>query len=118
MKQTLSQHERLSHKREFDRLFQRGKVFRTPIVIIRALPNGLGASRIGISVGRRAGNAVRRNRIKRLLREAYRLNKPVLSLPCDIVIVPRPGWQDLSLKVVEPILKKVLAEIHEVFDAG
>jgi len=55
---------------------------------VYSLPNNLGHSRLGISISRRVGTAVRRNRIKRLIREAFRLHPQKLSY--DLVIVPRP----------------------------
>ena len=118
MKETLSRDERLSHQGEFDRVFQEGRKFGASFAIIRAVPNGLKHSRLGMSLGRRVGNAVRRNRIKRLIREAYRLNKHVLGCPCDIVVVPRPGWRNLILREIEPAVKKALARIHETFVSG
>ena len=49
-----------------------------------------GETRLGISMSRRVGSAARRNRIKRLLREAYRLNRHSWPSGLDLVIVPRP----------------------------
>ena len=64
------EHVRL--KREFDRVFQEGRAFELREISVRALPNGLGHARLGLCVGKRHGNAVRRNRIKRL-----RVNKAI-----------------------------------------
>jgi len=107
--------ERLRRRRDFDRVFREGRAFRTPELVVRALPNDLAHSRLGLSVSRKAGGAVRRNRMRRLLREAYRLNKHLLSVPCDIVVVPRPGWRDLSLSAIQPALRKVLWRIEKAF---
>ena len=59
-------------------------------LLVYARPNGLEFSRLGLSVGRRIGNAVRRNRVKRLLREAFRLNRDAWPAGYDWLIVVRP----------------------------
>ena len=107
------EHVRL--KREFDRVFQEGRAFELREISVRALPNGLSHPRLGLVVGKRHGNAVRRNRIKRLLREAYRLNRHALAVPCDLVIVPRTTWRDLTLAAIEPVFREALSRIGKVF---
>src|SRR5947209_6667594 len=62
---------------------------RGPLTIY-ALPNDTGHARLGLSVSRRVGNAVRRGRIKRLLREAFRLTRHELPGAYDLVVVVRP----------------------------
>ena len=53
-------------------------------------PNGLGHGRLGLSVSRKVGNAVRRSRVKRMLREAFRLTGPERPAGFDLVVVVRP----------------------------
>ena len=57
-------------------------------VVAYALANGLDLTRLGVSVGRRVGGSVQRNRIKRLLREAFRLARAEFPPGYDIVLVP------------------------------
>lgn len=82
---------RLGGRVAFSAVFDaRVKQSRGPLTVF-ALPGATAApSRLGISIGRRVGHAVRRNRIKRLLRESFRLLRPSLPQPYDLVVVVRP----------------------------
>ena len=111
--QGFSRDERIRLKRDFDHVFREGLAFRFDEILVRVRLNGLQNSRLGLSVSRRRGNAVRRNRMKRLLREAFRLNKGALSQGCDIAVVPCSGWRDLSLNAIEPIFRKALLTIEK-----
>jgi len=56
---------------------------------VHVRPNGLGRSRLGVSVGRKFGCAVVRNRFKRMVREAFRTSREVRAAGLDIVVVAR-----------------------------
>jgi len=99
--QTFRKEEHLRKPREFDTVFENGRVVRDGQLRIFNLPNGLDYSRIGLVVGKRIGSAVRRNRVKRLFREAFRLNKSRLPRGFDLVVVPLPGYADDSLEEVQ-----------------
>ena len=60
-------------------------------LLLWVLPNGRPYCRLGLVVGRRPGNAVQRNRLKRLLREAFRLARAELPPGLDIACAPRAG---------------------------
>jgi len=79
MDQGFSKKERLLKRREFQLVFDNGERFGNNQLKIYALSNGDSVSRLGLVVGRKFGNSPKRNRFKRILREAYRLNKATLS---------------------------------------
>ncbi len=63
-------------------------------LIVYAKANELGFSRVGLSVSRKNGNAVRRNRIRRLLREAFRLSQHEVPAGFDYILIPRQPVRD------------------------
>jgi ribonuclease P protein component len=82
---TLSKKQRLVKNREFRQVLDQRKRCNDQLLVVHMAANGLSFSRIGVSIGRAQGNAVVRNRIKRLVREAFRLNQ--LEMPCGFDIL-------------------------------
>ncbi len=113
MDQGFSKRERLLKRKEFQLVFDKGGKFGNNQLKIYALPNGNSVSRLGLVVGRKFGNSPRRNRFKRILREAYRLNKNLLNNGVDIVVIPRPGLIELTLKAIEEKFKVILKQIND-----
>lgn len=93
---------RVVRKGDFDAAFATGARASCRAFLVLARANGLGLARIGISTGRRFGAAHRRNRAKRLLREAFRLNYGAFPAGFDFVVVPRgDGFPDELKQVLE-----------------
>ena len=65
---------------------------RDELLLLFARENGLDYPRLGISIGESCGNAVVRNRLKRLLREAFRQNKQLIAPGFDFVVLMSPRW--------------------------
>lgn len=87
----LSAGERLRKSADFRRVYNRRAAASDGLLLVYAAENDEGVTRVGVSVSRKWGKAVRRNRIKRLLREAFRLNKAALPEGVDLVLIPRTG---------------------------
>ena len=79
----------LKKNSDFRRLYSKGKSTVTPYMAVYCRKNGRGVNRVGYTVSVKLGHAVVRNRVRRRLREIYRLNSPALSSGWDIVVVAR-----------------------------
>lgn len=96
---------RLVSQREFDHVFKSGRRVKLKGLTILRMDNDLGHPRLGISIGRSFGNAVERNRMKRRLREAFRLSQHELS-HCDFICVPYRRAMEHSVTELKSILGK------------
>lgn len=109
---------RLSGKKDIDAVFDRGSRAANSVLTVIVLPNpeNGGVSRICSAVSKKNGNAVTRNRLKRLIREAWRLNRQEFPGGYDVVILPRPGVRDeLSLftAAMKTLVPKAMAKARE-----
>ncbi len=112
-------HEHLRRPAEFKAVYDRRCSAADGWLIVYGLPNELGYTRIGLSVSRKVGPAVTRNRLRRLYREAFRLTRVELPVSLDLVLIPRivqvPELETLraSLRSLVPAVARKLARQRE-----
>lgn len=98
----------LKDRKVFLKLYKKGRFAVCPEVTAYFLPNRLEQNRFGITCGKKIGNAVARNRAKRIIRSAYRLNEQLIPKGFDIVFVAREGIIGSKSCDIERFIKEKL----------
>lgn len=101
-----SYNERLHLDNEFNDAIKKGRRISNPAILIYALnrSDGIAARRLGLVTSRKVGTAVERNRLKRILREIFRLNKHNIAESTDIVFILRKAGVKLKYQVMKAII--------------
>ncbi len=94
----------LKKNSDFQKLYQEGKSYANRYFIMYVKENGTGCNRLGISASKKVGNSVVRHRIKRLVKEAYRLHEDTFQRGIDLVVIARVSAKDISYKRTESAL--------------
>lgn len=98
---TFRKDEKIRKRRDYQRIYAEGRRRHFPHFTVITCDNTLGMDRLGLTVTRKSGGAVRRNRIKRLLREFFRLNKERFASSQDIVIMAKGKMPSLVYRDVQ-----------------
>jgi ribonuclease P protein component len=110
----LSKSQRIHSSREFAEIYELNQRAGDRHLLIFAAVNQLNSTRIGLSVSKKHGNAVRRMRLKRLLREAFRLAQHELPKGLDLILIPRirseaglSDYQNSLLRLSQKLAKRL-----------
>src|SRR5262249_47626312 len=103
-------HEHLRRPMDFRRVYDRRRSASDRWLIVYACENGLPHRRLGMSVSRKVGGAVARNRLRRLYREGFRLPRDTLPPGLDIVLIPQ-GTEEPYLEQLKDSLPRLLGQI-------
>ncbi len=83
---------------DFERVYRNGSVYRGRLFSVHALPNTIGEPRLGLSVSKKVGTAVKRNKVRRRLKEVFRYSAKRLPDNLDFVISALPAAAEASLE--------------------
>lgn len=107
--------ESLRKNNNFQEVYRRGNSFANKYLVMYVLYNEETLNRIGISVSKKVGNSVVRHRLKRLVKESYRLQESSFKKGLDIVVICRAGAKEKSYKELESALIH-LGKLHNIID--
>ncbi len=96
----------------FRRAYAKGKSAATPTLVLYARPNGLGKNRLGLTVGTKVGKAVVRNRVRRRMRESYRLREGTVKTGYDLVLVARSAAAEARYRELDRHLGSLLKRLE------
>ena len=97
----------LRNKIEFSKVYNQGRSYSNQSLIIHVMKSDDVEGKIGFAVGKKIGNAVVRNRIKRLLREVYRLNQHEIQCDVSMILIARKSLIDASFEDVTKNFKDI-----------
>ena len=104
----------LKTRKDFLRVQGKGKRFKSRHLILLSHPQTLDQARVGITLSRRVGNAVTRNKVRRRLREIIRLNKHLFTRIYDHVIIASPKSARADYETLETELCHLLAKLQRI----
>ncbi|MEN8907796.1 MAG: ribonuclease P protein component [Clostridiales bacterium] len=96
---------------DFSRVYKNGKYFASKYVVLYFIVNKYDENRIGIVVTKKNGNSVRRNRIRRLIKESYRLNEFRVKIGYDLVFVSRKNQNIPKFKEIKSEIEYILKRL-------
>jgi len=114
---------RLLRRADFKRLSKYGRTIHRDHFLVTYCRNSLDNPRLGVTVSKRVGRAVIRNRIKRLVREYFRLNKTLFDDTYDMNVIAKSGAASLSSQEINQTLESIFREMskdskHEAVATG
>ena len=97
---------------DFQRVWDEGKSWSHPLVVLRACANRMNTCRFAFVAGKKVGKATVRNRAKRLMREAVRHRLPTIAPGWDMIWIARAGAEHAEFKDVDSAVQTLLQRAH------
>lgn len=107
--------ESLKKNKDFTVVYKEGKSYANKYLVMYVRENDLGKNRLGISVSKKVGNSIVRHRLKRLIKESYRLQEDLFKCGIDIVVIARGSAKESDYHQIKNALMH-LGNLHKIID--
>ncbi len=105
----------LQKNSDFQFIYDHGISYANKYLVMFVKTNELGINRVGVSVSKKVGNSVIRHRVKRLIKESYRLHEEMFNSGLDIVVVARASAKGKNYEAIESALLHV-SNLHSILN--
>ena len=102
--------ERLTRRWEFQRGYKKGKKYWNSSFVVYVSRNSLNVVRLGITTSKKLGNSVKRNRVKRLIRESFRLSRNRICPKYDLIVVGRTAALNMKCQQAKSSLLQLFRQ--------
>lgn len=102
---------RVKKRRDFTRIYQRGKSAAAKNLVLCWRKTGLSVHRVGFTVSKKVGNAVVRNKVRRRLKEIARLRPELFMTGYDYIVIARPPVVEISYREMEKELERLVKKV-------
>ena len=107
----------LKKNEDFRDVYKAGRSCADKLLVLYVKENGLNVNRLGISVSKKVGNSVVRHRLKRLIKEAYRIHEEEFHIGFDMVFIARTNAKDCTYQMIESTICRLMKK-HGVLKDG
>lgn len=114
----MSKTERLTKPYEYKEVYKKGQSFANRELVMYVLRRDDTRKRMGISINKKVGHAVKRNRLKRVIREVFRLKKENVKEGLDLVFIVRRGIEDTTYRKMEQTMEDLFKKARIIKDNG
>jgi ribonuclease P protein component len=114
----VKRNSRLTQSADFERVRRSGKSYAHPLVVLVVLPSSVKQTRFGVIAGRSVGNAVQRNRAKRMLREAIRAFLPQINPGWNVILISRSQILTAKFTDIQDCLGQLFSKANLISDSN